>query len=112
MLDQLKKIVRSTEEADVPTKFMFGAVTSLSPLTVLVDNRFYISPPALKVMKEIYGHSHVIPSHSTQTAAQHSHDVSKFDSDIAEALAVGDEVVLLRNRGGQQYLIIGRGQEI
>jgi len=108
MLEQLKKIVRSTEEADVPTRFMFGAVTSLSPLTVFVDNRFYISPPALKVMKEIYGHKHVIPSHSTQTASQHAHNVTQFNSNIAEALAVGDEVVLLRNRGGQQYLIIGR----
>lgn len=108
MLEQLKKIVRSTEEADVPTRFMFGVVTSLSPLTVLVDNRFYISQPALKVMREIYGHSHVVPSHNTQTASQHTHSVPQMDSNIAEALAVGEEVVLLRNRGGQQYLIIGR----
>lgn len=108
MLEQLKKIARSTEEAGVPTMFMFGVITSLSPLTVFVENRFYISPPAVQVMKEIYGHKHVIPSHSTQTASQHAHGVSPFDSNIAEALAVGEKVVLLRNRGGQKYLIIGR----
>ena len=32
----------------------------------------------------------------------------QFDSNIAEALKVGDKVVLLRNYGGQEYLILGR----
>ena len=55
MLEELKKIVKQTEAANVPARFLFGEVKKLSPLTVLVDNRFYLSPPALVVLKEMYG---------------------------------------------------------
>ena len=64
MLEELKKIVKQTEDANVPARFLFGEVKKLSPLTVLVDNRFYLSPPALVVLKEMYGHKHVVPRHS------------------------------------------------
>ena len=101
MLEELKKVVKQTEDANVPARF-------LSPLTVLVDNRFYLSQPALVVLKEMYGHKHVVPGHSTEVASNHSHGVMQFDSNIAEALKVGDKVVLLRNYGGQEYLILGR----
>lgn len=61
MLEELKKVVKQTEEANVPARFLFGEVKKLSPLTVLVDNRFYLSPPALVVLKEMYGHISFIP---------------------------------------------------
>ena len=51
---------------------------------------------------------HIVPGHSTEAASNHSHGVRQFDSNIAEALKVGDKVVLLRNYGGQEYLILGR----
>lgn len=108
MLEELKKVVKQTEEANVPARFLFGEVKKLSPLTVLVDNRFYLSQPALVVLKEMYGHKHIVPGHSTEVASNHSHGVMQFDSNIAEALKVGDKVVLLRNYGGQEYLILGR----
>ena len=108
MLEELKKIVKQTEDANVPARFLFGEVKNMDPLTVLVDSRFYLTPPALIVLKELYGHKHDVPAHSTQSAADHAHSVSAFASGTAEALAVGDRVVLLRNYGGQEYLILGR----
>lgn len=108
MLEELKKIVKQTEEANVPACFLSGEVTSLSPLTVFVDNRFHLTSPALITLKEMYGHKHVVPGHSTETASNHSHGVKSFDSNIAEALKVGDKVALFRNYGGQEYLILGR----
>ena len=108
MLEELKKLVKQTEEANVPARFLFGEVKKLSPLTVLVDNRFYLSPPALLEHNLLYGHKHIVPGHSTEAASNHSHGVRQFDSNIAEALKVGDKVVLLRNYGGQEYLILGR----
>lgn len=82
MLEQIKRISKQTGEAETPTRFLFGTVTKLSPLTVFVDSRFYLSSAALVRLKE-----------SEQAAG---------------ALAIGDKVVLLRNQGGQQYLILGR----
>ena len=54
MLEELKKIVKQTEEANVPACFLSGEVTSLSPLTVFVDNRFHLTYPALITLKEMY----------------------------------------------------------
>lgn len=81
MLEQIKQISRQTGEAETPTRFLFGTVTKLSPLTVFVDSRFYLSGPGLAELRRAEG---------------------------GEPLAEGDKVVLLRNQGGQQYLILGR----
>lgn len=71
-------------------------------------------------------HTHIVPDHSTQAAGDgpHSHGVGsvttqptpltsdqtplKSDPEVYLGLAVGDKVVLLRNAGGQQFLILGR----
>ena len=81
MLEQIKQISRQTGEAETPTRFLFGTVAKPSPLTVFVDSRFYLSGPGLLELKGPEG---------------------------GEPLAEGDKVVLLRNQGGQQYLILGR----
>ncbi|KAF5056854.1 hypothetical protein DSECCO2_363020 [anaerobic digester metagenome] len=108
MLESIKKIAKQTGDAEVPARFMSGTVTKLSPLTVCVDNRFYVTAPALKCLKELRGHRHNLPAHSTQTAAQHSHEITLQQTSTVEALSVNDKVFLLRNHGGQEYLILGR----
>ena len=138
MLEQIKRISKQTGEAETPTRFLFGTVTKLSPLTVFVDSRFYLSGPGLVMLKELSGHRHTVPQHATvpvgdhthilpqavtqeanththnipqsetNGAGGHTHEIAKWDTEIAEGLTVGDKVVLLRNQGGQQYLILGR----
>jgi hypothetical protein len=64
-------------------------------------------------------HDHVVPSHSTQAAGEgpHTHSVSAFNTkttglttnpEVYFGLAVDDRVVLLRNQGGQSFLVLGR----
>lgn len=71
-------------------------------------------------------HTHKVPAHATQTAGDgpHSHGVDPVETgqtpltsndtpltsnpEVYFGLAVGDKVVLLRNAGGQQFLILGR----
>lgn len=77
LLDTMKQVAQATNDAGMPTAFLFGSVTKTSPLTIRVDNRFEISGDAIVVMKE-------------------------FQS------AAGDKVVLLRNAGGQTFLVLGK----
>ena len=42
LLDTMKKVAEQTGQAGVPTAFLFGTVTSTSPLVIRVDNRFNI----------------------------------------------------------------------
>ena len=131
LLDTMKKVAQQSQNANVPAAFLFGNVTATSPLTIRVDNRFDITGDAIVVMKEfragyypththtIDPHDHVVPSHSTQAAGEgpHTHGVSAFNTqktglttnpEVYFGLAEGDRVVLLRNQGGQSFLVLGR----
>lgn len=131
ILDTMKQVAGQTQNANVPAAFLFGTVTEISPLTIRVDNRFDISGEAIVLMKEFRGgycpththtidpHTHAIPLHSTQPAGevQHNHNVAALDTqatglttnpETCFGLTVCDRVVLLRNYGGQSFLVMGR----
>ena len=132
MLETMKKIAQQTNEAATPADFMFGTVTKIGPVQILVDNRFYIDESVLVIPRElrkdeayrththkIPGHTHSVPAHSTGPAGEgpHSHNVLaqttsekelETSEEVYSGLQVGDKVILLRNYGGQEYLVIGR----
>lgn len=129
LLETMKQVAQQTNDVNVPAAFMFGTVTSASPLSIRVDNRFDISGDAIVVTKELKAgaylthkhtvnpHGHTVPTHSTETADAHTHSVQPFQSEntgletaqeIYFGLAVGDKVVLFRNQGGQSFLVMGR----
>lgn len=72
----IKQLAKQTVDAAVPMSIMFGEVTAVSPLAILVDTRFQVSGAAI-----------VLPRGIT--------------------LEAGDNVILLRNAGGQQFIIMG-----
>ena len=131
LLDTMKKVAENTNAAGAPTAWFFGKVTKTSPLTIRVDNRFDISGDVIVVMKEFqtgfyptHYHTGVKGSPSTEeksggsgdaSFATHSHTLkgnyqtnTDAKSEYYYGLAVGDKVVLLRNAGGQAFLVLGR----
>jgi len=115
LLDTMKKVAEQTGQAGVPTAFLFGTVISTSPLVIRVDNRFNIGEKQIVLMKQFRAgsyqtHKHTVPQHSTETASDHSHSVQALqtEQEVYSGLAVGDKVVLLRNQGGQEFLVLGR----
>ena len=110
LLDTMKKVAEGTQNAGVPAAYMFGTVTKTSPLTIRVDNRFDISgvkdSPTTEAQSGGSGdasfasHSHVLKNnYQTNTDGT---------SEYYYGLAVGEKVVLLRNQGGQSFLVLGR----
>lgn len=129
LLNTIKSIASETGNANVSTAFMFGTVTAIAPLTIYVDSRFYISEPSLVVMKElrsgeykthnhtILSHVHGLSEHATEAFDGHEHNIPLQETEgtdlvtaqeIYLGLLIGDKVVLLRNQGGQRFLILGR----
>ena len=131
LLETVKKAAEAERNASAPCGFMFGTVTKVSPLTIRVDNRFDISGDAIVVMKEYkagfyptHYHTGVKDSQTTQNASGGSGDASFAShnhvlknnyqtntdgtSEYYYGLAVGEKVVLLRNQGGQSFLVLGR----
>lgn len=129
LLETMKKVAEQTGQAGSPTVFMFGTVKTVSPLVIRVDNRFDISEKQIVLMKEfrsggyathkhtVNPHDHTVPAHSTETAESHVHGVQPIETsqtgletaqEIYFGLSAGDKVVLLRNQGGQEFLVLGR----
>lgn len=134
MVEQMKRIARQTEEAGKPMRFMIGQVTAADPLTIRVDNRFDISnadTQQIWVMKQFQEgyyptHRHRGFKDAPQTEetsggggdeafSSHAHTLKNTywteEDDSSEyyyGLQVGDKVVLLRQPGGQEYLVLGR----
>lgn len=79
ILDTMKKVAERTQNASVPAAFLFGQVTAVAPLVVRVDNRFDLTAETLVTLKS-----------------------------GGDPLAVGDKLALLRNHGGQSFLVLGK----
>lgn len=83
LLETMKQVAQETNDAGMPTAFLFGSVTKTSPLTIRVDNRFDISGDAIVVMKEFQAgfypthyHTGVKGSPSTEEKSGGSGDAS------------------------------------
>lgn len=129
--ETMKKIAEQSQSANAPAAFLFGEVTAASPLTIRVDNRFDITGDAIVLTKEFkagyyptHRHTGFAGSPTTQprsggtgdaSFAPHDHTLkgdyqtnNDAKSEYYYGLAVGDKVVLLRNHGGQSFLVLGR----
>ena len=116
LLEAIKNITGKQIDRSMPACFMYGEIKSLEPLTIIVDNRFPISGDQVIVMREFIkdeeydDHWHTIQPVDTTTVDKHKHKTEPHITDIAyyRGLNVGDKVVLFRNPGGQEFLILGR----
>lgn len=105
MLEQIKNIVNNSENSAVPCTFIFGKVISVNPLKVQVDNRFIISGAALVTLKPQSGGEYNTHTHKLKIG-----DVeytTEKEKQVYNGLNVGDKLALLRERGGQRYLVLG-----
>ena len=128
LVDTIRRIVDETLSALQPALVMMATVDSAEPLRLMVDNRFFLERAAL-IIPDIYlagaepsDHVHGIPAHKTRFAEyrdpeenelefpKHLHAIPEHETErVAYAgLKVGDKVVLLRNHGGQQFVVLGR----
>ena len=76
----LEQIKKIARQSDeCAAMVLYGTVTGLDPLRVRVDNRFELGERALTLLRG-----------------------------TRESLEAGDGLALLRNRGGQEFLVLGR----
>lgn len=123
-------------DASQPADVCFGKVISTSPLKIMVEQKMTLEAPQLALSRNVTDHtvavsmnwttepagSHSHPysgtcdngdSHSgtTDPAGSHSHQIVSSKGKtitIHNALVVGDEVILLKKKGGQKYIVLDR----
>ena len=119
LVKTFKQIAKETSDANAPVAVCFGTVTSEEPLQILVDQKLPLSRAQLILTRNVtdYNTDETV-NHLTENRAggsgdpafeSHNHNYKGRKSFlIHHKLIVGDKVVLLREQGGQRYIVLDR----
>lgn len=126
---KIKKAAIEAQESTKPVEVCFGKVTSASPLKILVEQKMTLGAAQLVLCRNVTEHIiEMTVNHYTENETEHTHAVQdtytgggsssptkhlhayrgrkKFT--VHNGLVVGDEVILLRQQGGQKYIVVDR----
>lgn len=124
ILEIVKKAAIEAVEAGKPSDLKYGTVISENPVKVRITNQFIIPQSMLIIpqyltdyeievtIKPDYNWHTQNKSGGTEEAsyASHNHDIyfERKKIKIHGALKLGDKVVMIRQAGGQHFLILDR----
>lgn len=96
-VERLVKVIKQASVgavgAGAPVQVCYGVVTSISPIEVLVDQRFTLTSEFLVL---------------TAATQELKVTVSGTEHIVRPGLQANDLVVLLRAQGGQQYIVLDK----
>lgn len=136
LLNIVKKAALEAVNASQPSDFCFGKVTSIEPLKISVEQKMTLGAAQLILTRNVTDYTITVSMDwKTEPEGNHSHSYSgtcteggsydgttsitekhvhKIVSDkkkeltIHNGLQIGDEVILLKKKGGQKYLVLDR----
>ena len=97
LVELMKSIAVKAVEAGKPTDYCFGKVTSKSPLKVSIEQKIILDSAQLVLTRDV-----------TEYETEITIEGIRRKIKVHNELDVGEEVVLLRQKGGQKFLIIDR----
>lgn len=127
LLRAIKKSAVEAVEASKPTAIIFGTVILTNPLHIRVGQKLTLTMEQLKLSRNvttytitvgmelftdntIHTHSYRDDGQSLMTGSNHhNHPMTGIKLiTIHNGLAIGDEVIMVRMQGGQQFVVIDR----
>ena len=130
--DFVKVIKKSAIEAvknSKPTDIFYGTVQSISPLTIFIDQKLILSEKFLIIPESLTDYETEISfddssvkqvfttwnmeetSESTPSKISFKEKI-KHKITVYNSLKVGEKVILLRQQGGQKYMVLDRVVEL
>ena len=108
----IKKVCVDTIKAEKPVTICYGKVINESPLKIQIDQKITLGDTQLVLTEKVTDYEvEVDVDWSTEPGGTytHSHTVGgKKKMTIHNGLHNGDEVILLRQQGGQRYIVMDR----
>lgn len=118
-MEYVKRAALQAVGASFPCEIKYGFVTGVKPIKITVEQRLVLSERQLIVPRRFTDHSVKITGgnvrdfyyvsdnrdSSKPLAPPHFHAVGDMEIEVHGALEIGDEVILIRQQGGQKYLI-------
>lgn len=97
LLIAIKKASLDAIEASKPSDFCFGEVTSVSPLKITVEQRMTLSAAQLVLTRNV-----------TDFDVKFTIGDETKEMTIHNSLKIGENLVLMKQKGGQKYLVLDR----
>lgn len=119
----VKRAAVKAVKAEKPVEVCFGKVTSVSPLQILVDQKFTLGKAQLVLTRHVTEYKTMITGENIQNyyyvgtppnvstvpvSPSHKHAIGKIEITVHNGLVDGDEVILIRQQGGQKYVVVDR----
>lgn len=123
LMKVVKRAALDAVDASKPVQVCFGKVTSASPLKILVEQKMTLGEGQLVLCRNVTDYQTMITGGNIQNyyytgsppnvstvpvSPSHVHAVGKIQVTVHNGLVVGDEVILLRQQGGQKYIVVDR----
>lgn len=115
----IKKAATEAVEAGKPSDFCFGKVISVSPLKISVEQKMTLGAAQLALTRNVTDYTTTIRVDwltedksggvNADSFASHNHSISGTKQiTIHNGLKIGEKVVLMKQKGGQKYLVLDR----
>ena len=99
LLQVMKQNAKETGNAERPVNICVGKVTSENPLKIRIDQKITLGKAQLVLTRNVTDYETEITVYGWE---------NKQRTTIHNALKAGEEVVLLRQQGGQKYVVLDR----
>ena len=123
-LEIIKRAAVDADEQAQPCDFLFGTVTSADPLKIRVEQKMELGEAQLVLTRNVSDYKVKIVGNNTQSffftdnsgstevvEPPHVHALGELEIEIKNALREGEQVVLLKQRKGQKFLVLDRRAE-
>lgn len=123
LVKTIKRAAIDAVNASKPVEICFGKVTSASPLKILVEQKMTLGEAQLMLCRNVTDYKTYMTGGNIQNfyyvgtplnvstlpvSPSHVHAMGKIQITVHNGLVVGDEVILLRQQGGQKYIVVDR----
>ncbi|KAB1436585.1 DUF2577 domain-containing protein [Candidatus Galacturonibacter soehngenii] len=113
--ESIKKVALAAVNEGEPATFCFGTVTSASPLKIQVqdDQKLLLTKEFLVLTKNVIDYDTEVQitweTELENGPDSHKHEIKgKKKVKILNALKQNDKVVMIKQQGGQKYLVIDK----
>lgn len=123
LMKTIKRAALDAVKASKPVEVCFGKVTSASPLKILVEQKLPLGEGQLILTRNVTNFKTYITGGNVKNyyytgsdtdggtapvVPSHVHAIGKVQITVHNGLVVGDEVILIRQQGGQKYIVVDR----
>ena len=127
LLELIKRAAKEAVNAAQDSDFCYGTVITANPLKILVEQKMELTAAQLVLCRNVTNHTVTVTAGNTKDyyytedneddendgtapipTTSHVHAIGTVQMTVHNALKTGDKVVLIRKKGGQEYLVLDR----